>query len=261
MGTLSEALSAHQNEVAERALAEEARDRRHMVVCLSGAHAYGFPSPDSDLDLKAVHIEPTANLLGLRMPRETRNRLEIIDGVEIDYTSNELGPFLRGILAGNGNYLERVLGPLLLVRSPELESLQPVVERAIAKNSYRHYRGFARSQLQAVQEADTPTAKKVLYVLRTTMTGAHLLRAGELVTDVRELLDDYGFSEAHELIETKRAGEQVTLDGDRKDHWLAVLARAFETLDQAHATSELPDTPSNAAEVQDWLVATRRAAL
>ena len=30
-----------------------------MVVLLSGAHAYGFPSPDSDLDLKAIHLADT----------------------------------------------------------------------------------------------------------------------------------------------------------------------------------------------------------
>src|SRR5690606_29702253 len=41
----------HQRAVAERVLNEEDTARRHLVVHLSGAHAYGFPSPDSDLDL------------------------------------------------------------------------------------------------------------------------------------------------------------------------------------------------------------------
>lgn len=36
----------------------------------------------------------------------------IIDGVEIDYSSNELRDVLFGILKGNGNYLERILGHL-----------------------------------------------------------------------------------------------------------------------------------------------------
>jgi hypothetical protein len=35
---------------------------------LSGAHAYGFPSPDSDLDLKAIHVAKTADLLGFDVP-------------------------------------------------------------------------------------------------------------------------------------------------------------------------------------------------
>ena len=39
------ALNERQRGVAERVLKEEGRVRRHLVVYLSGAHAYGFPSP------------------------------------------------------------------------------------------------------------------------------------------------------------------------------------------------------------------------
>src|SRR5687767_11659805 len=92
--------------VATAVLDEESGRRRHLVVSLSGAHAYGFPSVDSDLDLKAVPLDPPAKLLALRPPVLHADRLEVISGVEIDYTSNELGPVLAGILNGNGNYLE-----------------------------------------------------------------------------------------------------------------------------------------------------------
>src|SRR5437762_4426876 len=105
-------LTRVQAEVADRVLDEEARARRHIVVSLSGAHAYGFPSPDSDLDLKAIHVEPTASVLGLSPAAPHADRMEVIEGVEIDYTSNELKPVLLGILQGNGNYVERVLGKL-----------------------------------------------------------------------------------------------------------------------------------------------------
>jgi RNA repair pathway DNA polymerase beta family len=37
------------DEVMKRVLREEEARREHIVVYLSGAHAYGFPSPDSDL--------------------------------------------------------------------------------------------------------------------------------------------------------------------------------------------------------------------
>src|SRR6188768_1483804 len=108
-------LTANQAAVARPFLAERERERRHLVVYLSGAHAYGFPSPDSDLDLKCVHIAPTSSLVGLDVPEESAgDRIEVIDGVELDYGSNELGPVLRGSIKGNGNYLERILGELVL---------------------------------------------------------------------------------------------------------------------------------------------------
>lgn len=243
--------------VAERALAEESARRNHVVVALSGAHAYGFPSPDSDLDLKGVHVEPTRHLLGLREPRLGFDRLEVIDGVEIDYTSNEIAPVLAGILAGNGNYIERILGHLICVSSPAHESLRPLVQRALSRRVHRHYRGFAASQRQAFETAEAPTAKKLLYVLRTTLTGTHLLRTGELRIDLTTVAHEYDFGHAMELVETKRRGEQVTLSSAERERWQGDLDRAFALLDRAHGQSVLPPEPGNADELEDWLVELR----
>lgn len=57
MNSLDDVLTNEQRSVMTRVLAEEEAQREHLVVYLSGAHAYGFPSPDSDLDLKAIHGE------------------------------------------------------------------------------------------------------------------------------------------------------------------------------------------------------------
>ena len=107
-------LTEHQTSVARRFLADRESERRHLVIYLSGAHAYGFPSPDSDLDLKCVHVAATGELVGLTPYEEPPDAIEVIDGVELDYGSNELGGVLRGCIKGNGNYLERILGELAL---------------------------------------------------------------------------------------------------------------------------------------------------
>jgi predicted nucleotidyltransferase len=98
-------LTPAQLAVADEILSAEEQSRRHLAIYLSGSHAYGFPSPDSDLDLKAVHTEPTRNLLGLSPRPHSAARLEVVRGVEVDYTSNEIGTVLAGILGGNGNYV------------------------------------------------------------------------------------------------------------------------------------------------------------
>src|SRR3954469_9253539 len=193
---MKELLDAHAQAVLERVVAEENAKRTHLVIALSGAHAYGFSSPDSDLDLKAVHIEPTARLLGLTGGSATFDRMEVVDGVEIDYTSNELKPVLLGVLHGNGNYIERILGALIPHESPELAELKPLVQRSLSKRLFRHYLGFATSQLKAFHAERSGSAKKLLYVLRTALTGAHVLRTGAIVADLRDLVDEYGFSDA-----------------------------------------------------------------
>ena len=250
-------LTDAQASASRTALARESASRSHLVVSLSGAHAYGFPSPDSDVDLKAVHVAPTERLVGLARESGAPSKIEWIEGIEIDYSSNEIGDVLHGILKGNGNYLERINGHAAMSTSDELASLQPIATRATSKRVHRHYRGFAQSQLHAFDEK--PTAKKLLYVLRTALTGTHLLRTGELVVDVTEILAEYGFADAHELVIAKRRGENVILASEQVTAWRARVTKVFETLDRAHAESKLPDEPPSEDEMNAWLIALRRA--
>lgn len=252
-------LGDQHSEVVARVIDDEARARQHLVVSLDGAHAWGFPSPDSGVDLKAIHVEPTRSFLGLTSPRATATRTEMLDGVEVEYTSNELGAVLQGILQGNGSYLERVLGPLTLRSSPLHDSLIPLARASLSKRIYRHYHGFAGGQLRDFEEAAHPATKAMLFVLRATLTGAHALRTGEFVVDVTQLLDQYGFAEADEIIAAKRAGERYVLTDELHLHWVEEGRRAFEVLDLALASSTLPDEPLNRDQIEDWLIDLRRA--
>lgn len=252
-------LTPAQAQVARAVLDEESTRRRHIVVYLSGAHAYGFPSPDSDLDLKGIHLAATEDFLGLRPPQLTYDRMGFVDEIEIDYTSNELGPVLAGILKGNGNFLERVLGAATLLTSPQHRELGPLVRSCLSRRVHAHYHGFATSQLRALTAS--PTVKKTLYVLRTALTGAHLLRTTELVTDVTKLLDEPDFAPARELVTAKLRGERTVLGEAERGRWESLLARAFGRLDAAAAASPLPSEPPPAAvaDLERWLIATRRA--
>ncbi|CAM4271958.1 MULTISPECIES: nucleotidyltransferase domain-containing protein [Myxococcus] len=255
-GTLTE----HQRAMADRVLDEESRHRAHLVVSLSGAHAYGFPSPDSDLDLKSIHVAHTAALLTLQPVHVPTERLEVLEGVEVDYSSNELLPVLQGILQGNGNYLERVLGAIPLRVSPELESLRPLVRAVLSRKMYRHYNGFAQGQLREWEKSGFRSAKRLLYVLRTTLTGTHALRTGVVETDVTELLSQYGFVEAHALVEQKLRGEKSELPEALSARWRGEVSRAFEVLEAARADSVLPESPPDeaVAALEAWMLDLRR---
>lgn len=252
-------LTPHQATVARAFVADRERDRKHLVIYLSGAHAYGFPSPDSDLDLKCVHIAPTAKLVGLSPPDDPPDRIAIVEEVELDYGSNELSPVLRGILKGNGNYIERILGDLALggdaVLHAETRSVvKPLMSRRLAK----HYGGFAMSQLRAFDEK--PSAKRALYVLRTAATGRHALAQGEIVTDVARLAA-FVPPEISELLEIKQRGERQELEPEHAGLWRGRLVAAIAAVDAAWPTSILPaEPPAAAIEALDvWLQEVRRA--
>ena len=253
-------LRDEQRRVAEAALAEEAQHRHHLIVHLSGAHAYGFPSPDSDIDIKAVHIADTRALLGLDPPAATANRLEFIDGLEIDYTSNELAVCVRGLLKGDGNMLERVLsharvGP----RDPRCDALATHARATVSRRYHRHYAGFARSQYKHVLEGDEPTAKRVLYVLRTALTGAHLLETGVCEPDLTRLFETYDVPEVSTLIAHKQQAEKQPLPNPEAS--VSVMDRVLARLDQAHQASPLPaEPPPQAANaLEQWMIALRLA--
>src|SRR5215475_7212872 len=42
-----------------------------LFATISGAHLYGFPSPDSDFDLRGAHVLPLEKVIGLEVKDET----------------------------------------------------------------------------------------------------------------------------------------------------------------------------------------------
>ena len=255
---LERALPEAQLRVVRAYLAAREQERRHLVAYISGAHAYGFASPDSDVDLKCIHIAATGDLVGLTPGAETADRIEIIDGVEVDYGSNELVGALRGAIKGNGNYLERFLGDLVVASMPELAEVRPIISRLLSRRVARHYAGFAAGQLRLFEEKST--AKRALYVLRTTATGRHLLDTGELVTDLRQLSARYAPPQVEELLEIKQRGEQSALAPAQADAWRQRLSAAIAAVDEHVEGSVLPvEPPSRAvAETEEWLRGVRR---
>ena len=257
MNTALSTLTSHQQRVTLAALAQEHARRHHVVVSLSGAHAYGFPSPDSDVDVKAVHLADTRSLLGLVPRLDGSERLEVIEGVEFDYSSNELGGVLAGLVKGNGNYFERFLSRFAISTGPVFETLRPLVARSLSRQVSRHYRGFASTQRAAWEAGGRRSAKKLLYVLRTLLTGTHALRTAEVETDLSVLAPRYGLDEVVALIEQKRLGEHRELPEALSTAWAARLEALFVQLDAAEQGSVLPPECPTVDALNDALVAIR----
>ena len=251
-------LSERQRTIVGSFLDDRGLERAHLVIALSGAHAYGFPSPDSDVDLKCVHIAPLRQVLALEPPPAVADRLEVVDGVELDYGSNEIGPVLTGFLRGNGNFAERLLGPNALRAAPALVGLRPLAAANVSRRFHRHYHGFATSQRKLAEAGRS--AKRVLYVLRTALTGAYLLETGAFVTDLPTLAPRYAI-DVSDLIAAKQHGERAALDDRTFAGCIDRMNLAFSALDAAHAGSPLGESPPSPSDLDDWLYQLRRDAL
>src|SRR3954464_13417953 len=80
-----------------------------LFATVSGAHLYGFPSRDSDVDLRGVHLLPLERVVGLTVGPETVTRSWEQRGAEIDLVTHDLGKFARLLLRPNGYVLEQLL--------------------------------------------------------------------------------------------------------------------------------------------------------
>src|SRR5688572_22495483 len=52
-----------------------------LFATISGAHLYGFPSPDSDYDLRGAHVLPLEEVVGLDAGLETIELSGVYDGL------------------------------------------------------------------------------------------------------------------------------------------------------------------------------------
>ena len=79
-----------------------------LFATISGAHLYGFPSADSDYDLRGVHILPAREVLGLLPKRETIAVEGMREGVELDLVTHDAAKFFSLLLKRNGYVLEQL---------------------------------------------------------------------------------------------------------------------------------------------------------
>ncbi|MBN1565192.1 MAG: nucleotidyltransferase domain-containing protein [Anaerolineae bacterium] len=64
-----------------------------LFITISGAHLYGFPSPDSDYDLRGAHILPLQAVVGLIEGKDTIEISNMRDEVQIDLVTHDVKKF------------------------------------------------------------------------------------------------------------------------------------------------------------------------
>src|SRR4051812_28639120 len=94
-----------------------------LFVTISGAHLYGFPSPDSDVDLRGCHLLPLRDVVGLALPNQTVERKFDLAGIEVEWVSHDLGKYLRLLVKNNGYVLEQIFSPLVVTGQEFLDEL------------------------------------------------------------------------------------------------------------------------------------------
>lgn len=229
-----------------------------LFATISGAHLYGFPSPDSDFDLRGAHLLPLRDVVGLAEGEETVEKSGIHDGLEIDLVTHDVKKFFGLMLRKNGYVLEQLLSPLVIQTSPEHEELKAITADCITRHHAHHYFGFAETQWKLFQKDNPPHVKPLLYIYRVLLTGIHLMRTGEVEANLVRLNETARLPYIPDLIARKTSGpekgclEQADLQFHHQEY-----ERLRGVLQQAHEESQLPEVPAGVAALNDLLVRIR----
>jgi predicted nucleotidyltransferase len=229
-----------------------------VFATISGAHLYGFPSANSDFDLRGTHVLPLQQIVGLDAGEETVEKSGICDGMEMDLVTHDIKKFIGLMLKNNGYVLEQLLSPLVVFTTPEHDELKELAAGCVTRYHAHHYLGFADNQWKLFRKEDPPRVKPLLYLYRVLLTGLHLMHTGEVEANLLVLNDAEKLPYIDELVQRKLSGvetERLT-DSDLEFHERE-YRRLIAKLEQAASETNLPERPSTRAGLNDLLVRLR----
>ena len=162
----------------------------HLLLAVeSGSRAWGFPSPDSDYDVRAIYIKQPENYLCIDEQKDT---FEYIENQWFDVGGWDIRKALRLLRKSNAVLLEWLRSPIVYAQDDEfVHALAELVPQyAQAAPLLHHYRGIARNALSAMDLDNEIRLKKWFYVIRPLLAARWTAQRGGIPPmTLVELLD------------------------------------------------------------------------
>lgn len=229
-----------------------------LFATVSGAHLYGFPSPDSDYDLRGVHILPLREIASLYPVQDTIESSGDVEGLDLDLVTHDVTKFFELLLKRNGYVLEQLLSPLIVHTTPYHEELKVLSRGCITKNHAHHYLGFARTQWGLFMKESPRRVKPLLYVYRVLLTAVHLMKTGEMEANLVTLNQYYPLPYIPDLIARKMAGAEQSILADADvDFHQHEYNRLLAWVELCQDESHLPEAPTCKPALNELLLQIR----
>ncbi len=188
-----------------------------LLACETGSRAWGFPSPDSDFDVRVIYKHPTDWYLSLTEEKDT---LECFyESREIDISGWDVRKCLRLLWKSNASILERIQSPIIY--DADQNFLAEI--NSIAQNTYsriatvHHYLSMAKKSLEELLSAHDYKLKKFFYAIRASVACLWILQREEIPPiEFGKMLE--GLEISHDL--TDRIYELITLKSTVNETYL-----------------------------------------
>nr|WP_231403034.1 nucleotidyltransferase domain-containing protein [Hymenobacter guriensis] len=233
---------------------------RILYACESGSRAWGFPSPDSDYDVRFIYAHPADWYLTLDDGPDTLN---FPVDEELDLAGWELRKTLKLLRGANAALFEWLQSPVVYQEAPGFRAaLQPLLPACWnPRAGLHHYLGLMRRGVTDDLTGEEVRLKRLFYALRSTLAARWIQqRPAEMppmeFSTLRSLLPPELNGSVDELLARKATADEKTtvprpaalVEFLQAEYVAAVAAR--ETLPVARHADP---TPELTALFREWL--------
>jgi len=202
---------------------EQDRNIKILLACETGSRAWGFPSPDSDYDVRLIYLHKRDWYLGLI---DQKDSLQImLENNELDFSGWDLRKCLRLLMKSNAALLERIQSPIIYQADTAfMKEIMTVAAPCYSRRStLHHYLGLAKKNYAGICESKQYKLKKFFYALRAATACRWIITKDqmppiEFQTMLYTLdIDDSIIARIEELVELKSTSSESYLhQGDNK---------------------------------------------
>lgn len=140
----------------------------------SGSRAWGFPSPDSDYDVRFIYVRKPEFYLKLE---KTRDVVELPINDMLDINGWDLSKTLQLLHSSNPTLFEWMSSPVVYRQTDFIDHLRPIMDQYFScKSGLYHYLSMAEGNYREYLKGETVRAKKYFYVLRPVLACKWILR-------------------------------------------------------------------------------------
>lgn len=206
----------------EKILTEIKKIEEHydVKICLaveSGSRAWGFPSKDSDYDVRFIYVHKKDWYLSIDQKRDV---IELPINDLLDINGWELRKALRLFRKSNPPLMEWLHSGIVYYQAFSLVDKLKAIQNQVflPQSALYHYLNMAKGNFRDYLRGDSVKIKKYFYVLRPVLACIWIERYNsvppiEFQTLVRELLEEGQLkAEIHTLLERKISGDELDLE-------------------------------------------------
>jgi uncharacterized protein len=203
---------------------EQQKQIKILYACETGSRAWGFPSPDSDYDIRFVYMHERDWYLNLSQRNDT---IEIMDG-DLDITGWDLRKCLQLMKKSNAPLIERFQSPIEYYAASGFKSdFKKLVDNYYSPIAvFYHHHSLAKKFWEELKDKEAYKLKSVFYLVRSLLSCNWILEDNSVLPmDIFGLMQyatDEQKQKLHELITLKATvGEKYFhAKDDRLNDWI-----------------------------------------